>query len=238
MIEHTFYIKGSHRQTTVVAKDIVSAANDAAWLLNLAEHEQLLWLPPLPPLVRHVEQSTALAPTENVIEPRSEGTNTKTIVINLVGMGRAYFMVFLQNAEQYWDTFQKSKESDLEALARYCIMLCGAVDAISSAKALEQLRTHLWRTSGMPPELMAPTFDLALEQLVSLRTRFLAPYDRRTFHLFLCVLAFTCLAVPIEQTALDRLRECLTVVERQCAALVEGISYSAQREDRQSEEKE
>ena len=234
MIEHTFCIQGSHRQTTVVAQDIVSAANDAAWLLNLAEHERLLWLPPLPPLVRQTEQSPALAPIESVIEPRSEGTTT-TVTIDLVGMGRSYFPIFLQNAEQYWDTFHKSKESDLEALARYCIMLCGAIDAISSVKALEQIRVHVWRTSGMPQELMAPTFDLALDQLVSLRARFLAPYDRRTFRLFLCVLAFTCLAVPIEQGALDRLRECLTVVERQCAALVEGIGYSAQRAEQQEE---
>ena len=132
MIEHTFYIQGSHRQTTVVAKDIVSAANDAAWLLNLTEHEQLLWLPPLPPLVRQTEQSTALTPIEISVKPKQENSTAETVMIDLVGMGRSYFPIFLQNAEQYWDTFRKSKESDLEALARYCIMLCGAIDAISS----------------------------------------------------------------------------------------------------------
>jgi len=47
--DYSFCIRESHRQTTVFREDILSAAHDATSLLEVASHELLLWLPPLPP---------------------------------------------------------------------------------------------------------------------------------------------------------------------------------------------
>ena len=230
MIEYTFCIQGSHRHTTVVREDILSAAQDAAWLLTLAEHERLLWLPPLPPLVRQTAPLPESAPVENAVELEREGTATETIAIDLRGLGRASLPLFLENAEQYWRIFQESKASNLDVMAQYCLMVCGAIDAITSAEARERVCTHLKTTSGISSEL-PPTLEVALEELTSIQAAFLACSERYAFQIFLCVLTYACLAVPIEQAALNRLRDCLTVVERQCSALVEEISYSALYEE-------
>lgn len=231
MIEYTFSLTGTHRQTTVCREDILSAARDAASLLEVAPHEVLLWLPPLPPLTSGTARRNAPAPVETV-EPKgsgSEETTTTTMTLDLVSIGRACFPIFLARAEHHWHTWQQHQGTNREARLRYTLMVCGAIDAIPSVDALEQVRSHLLVTSGMPAEMMAPAFEVALQELVSLQAIFCAPYERLAYHLCLCVLTFACLAVPLEQVALDRLRDALTSIERQCSMQVREIE--AEEED-------
>lgn len=166
--EYSFCIQGSHRQTTVIGEDLLSAAKDAAQLLDIAEHERLLWLPPLPPSGSQTHQHMAPAPREHVVEQNTAET-TKTMTLDVVSIGRACFPIFLKQAEQHWQHWQGSQESNQEAMVRYSMMICGAIDAIFSAKALEQVCSHLMNTSGGPREMMAPTFEVTLEHLESLQ---------------------------------------------------------------------
>lgn len=230
-MDYSFSIQGSTHTETVCREDILSAARDVTSLLGVAPHEVLLWLPPLPPLRSGAAWKNDPAPVETV-EPKgseSEDTTTKTLTLDLGSMGRACFPIFLERAEHHWRTWQQHHEANREARLRYTLMVCGAIDAIFSGEALEQVRSHLLATSGMPAEIMAPTFEVALHELVSLQAIFCAPYERLAYHLFLCVLTFACLAVPLEQAALDRLREALTPIEQQCSMQVREIE--AEEED-------
>jgi len=229
-MDYSFSIKGSHRETTVCHEDILSAARDAASLLEVAEHEVLLWLPPLPPLRSSAECIHTPAPVK-MVEPSSEDTTTHGIAFGVVGLARTYFSVFLERAERHWHTWQHHQEADQEARVRSCLMVCGAIEAICSAEALEQVRSHLLTTSGVPSEIMAPTFEVALHELESLQAIFCAPYERLAFSLFLCVLTFACLAVPLEQAALDRLRDALTPIEQQCSAQLRSLKAEEEVED-------
>jgi len=139
------------------------------------------------------------------------------MTLDLVSMGRACFPIFLARAEHHWHTWQQHHGANREARLRYTLMVCGAIDAIFSGEALEQVRSHLLATSGVPDEMMAPTFEVALRELVSLQGIFFRPYERLAYRLFLCVLTFACFAVPLEQAALDRLRDALTPIEQQCS---------------------
>ena len=221
-MEYTFSIKGSHRTETVKSDHILKAAKDAAWLLNLAGHEQLLWLPPVG---SGAEKSTVPTFVETVAPKGAEREDLKTLTLDVVSLGRAYFPLFLQHAERDWKIWHHRGATDVVRF-RYTLMVCGAIDAITSAEALEQIRTHLLVTSDVPPEVMSPAFEIALHELISLQTIFCAPYERLAYHLFLNVLALTCLAVPLEQTALDSLREVLTPIEQECSMQLR--SYEAE----------
>lgn len=219
-MEYSFFIKGSHRRTEVCREDILSAARDAAWLLNVADHEHLLWLPPLPPL-RAAQRSE---PTSiESLERNCDEATSPTIAFGVVGVACTYFSVFVERADHHWHSWQHSYESDQEARIRATLMICGAIEAISSAEALEQVRSHLLEMSGMPVEIMPPAFEVALQEVVSLQAIFFAPYERLAYSLFVCVLALTCLAVPAEQVALDQLRNALTPIEEQCSMQLRKI---------------
>lgn len=231
MMEYTFYVKGTHRQTTVGHEDILRAARDAASLLYITDDDVLLWLPPLPLLTKRVE--TKQVPTLVQVAERHDSerpTSMKeSITIDLVSMGRALFPILLERAGQYWHQWKQHHEADREARLRSTLMICGAIDVIPSAAALEQVRSHLLMMSEMPVEIMPPAFEVALQELVSLQAIFKAPYERLAYVLFLQVLALACLAVPLEQEALDQLRDALSPIERCCSAQLHEIE--AEREE-------
>ena len=217
-MDYTFYVQGSHRMTTVSHEHILSAARDAAFLLDVTQHQVLLWLPPTAPLAKKKRASEHDEPVPPTTEPTEEvrDSSMNTLTFTLEDAGRSCFPLFLQQAKQHWRQWQQ-QEMNHEARLRSTLMTCGAIDAIYSTVALEHVRTHLLNTSGVPVEIEPPAFEVALQELVSLQTIFSEPYDRVSYQLFLCVLTFACLAVPAEQPAIDRLRDALTVVEQECS---------------------
>jgi hypothetical protein len=221
-MEYTFFVKGGHRTETVSSDHILKAAKDAAWLLNLKEYDHLLWLSPLPPLRSGAAKRNVPPPVEMVVPKGAEREDMRSVTLDMVNLGRSYFPLFLEHAEQDWHMWHHRGVNDAVRL-RYTLMVCGAIDAITSAEALEQIRAHLLVTSEMPSEVMPPAFEGVLQELVSLQGIFNAPYERLSFLLFLQVLALTCLAVPLEQVALDQLREALTPIEQHCSMQLRKI---------------
>jgi len=221
MDDYSFYLKGTHRQTSVSGETLLQAARDAAFLLNVSENNVLLWQPSLPPLRSGATRRRDPQPAP--VEPQgSERNDATTITLDLVSLGRAYCPVFLERAALHWHTWQHDG-ADQEARLRYTLMVCGAIYAISSAAALEQVCSHLLMMSEMPVEIMPPAFEVALQELVSLQAIFEVPYERLAYFLFLQVLALTCLAVPLEQEAIDQLRNALTPIEHHCSLQLRQI---------------
>ncbi len=218
-MEYTFYIKGTHRMTTVSQPEILRALHDAEYLLGPTQHGVLLWIPPTTPFSKHISSTSCPPVGQQDIERKEVASPSSTPLLLLEDAGPVYFPVFLAQAEHWWQLWAQD-ESRHKAHLHYTFWICSALYALYSSTALDQLRAHLLQTSGLPREIEVPAFEVALHELENMQRLFSAPYHRPGYHLFLCVLAFACLAVPAERTTLDRLREALDVFVLQwCVAI-------------------